>query len=111
MKEMLGKKVEVHIDRPLGSKHPKYGNVYPLNYGYIPNTQAGDGEEVDAYVIGEFNPVEKYTGTVIAIIHRKNDNEDKLVVTKDTDKYNKDHIYALTEFQERYFDSEIITLR
>lgn len=110
MKEILGKKVEVHIDRPLGSKHPKYGNIYPINYGYIPKTQAGDGEEIDAYVVGEFDPINTFKGTVIAVIHRNDDNEDKLVVSKETNKYNKDHIYALTEFQERYFDSEIIML-
>lgn len=61
-KEFLGKKVEVIIDRPMGSKHPRWNFIYPINYGYIPNTLSGDGEELDAYVLGIFEPLEKYEG-------------------------------------------------
>lgn len=108
MEYYLGKRVKLIIDRPLGSKHPKYNFIYPLNYGYIPNTISGDNEEIDAYVIGEFNHLEKYEGYVLAIIKRKNDIEDKLVVCKDLNKYNKDQIKALVEFQERFFESTIL---
>ena len=104
-KEYLGQTVTVKIDRPFGSKHPKKGFIYPINYGYIPNTVSGDGEELDAYVLGVFEPVEEYTGKVIAIIHRINDNDDKLVVSNK--EYTDDQIRALTEFQEAYFESEI----
>ena len=45
-KEYLGKIVDVNIDRPMGSRHPKHGFIYPVNYGYIPNTVSGDGEEL-----------------------------------------------------------------
>ena len=55
----IGKIVDVYIDRPLGSKHPKHGFIYPVNYGYIPNTISGDGEELDAYLVGEFEPIKK----------------------------------------------------
>ena len=50
-RQYLGKEVDVKMDRPMGSKHPKWGFVYPVNYGYIPNTISGDGEELDAYVL------------------------------------------------------------
>lgn len=109
MDKYLGEKVNVIMDRPLGSNHPKYNYVYTLNYGYIPNTLSGDGEEIDAYVIGEFEPLESFTGYVVALIKRENDIEDKLVVCKDLNKYNKDQIYSLVEFQERFFKSRIIT--
>jgi inorganic pyrophosphatase len=108
MHEYLNKKVKVFVDRPLASKHPKHEMYYPLNYGYIPNTISGDGEEVDAYIIGEFQPLKEFEGTVIAIVHRKNDIEDKLVVSKHLSKYSREQIQALIEFQERFFDSEII---
>ena len=52
--EFLNKKVTVKMDRPMGSKHPKHGFIYPVNYGYIPNTLSGDFEELDAYVLGVF---------------------------------------------------------
>lgn len=44
--------VSVVMDRPLGCKYPKYGFIYPVIYGYVPNTVSGDGEELDAYVLG-----------------------------------------------------------
>lgn len=108
MYHYLNRKVKVIIDRPLASKHPEHEIYYPINYGYIPDTMAGDGEEIDAYIIGEFIPLKEFDGIVTAIIHRKNDVEDKLVVSKDSHKYSKEQIQALVEFQERFFDSEII---
>ncbi len=103
----IGKIVNVVMDRPLGSRHPKHGFIYPVNYGYIPGTVSGDGEELDAYVLGEHSPLENFTGVVVAIIHRTNDNDDKLVVMKKGRNYTDDQIRALTEFQEQYFESVI----
>lgn len=107
-KDFLGKIVKVKMDRPLGSKHPKHGFVYTVNYGYIPNTVSGDGEELDAYVLGEFTPLDTYEGEVKAIIHRTNDDDDKLVVMPKDKNYSDEQIRALTEFQERFFESKII---
>ena len=104
----LGKEVTVKIDRQLGSRHPKHGFMYMLNYGFIPNTISGDGEELDAYLVGEFEPVEESKGKVIAVIHRTNDDDDKLVVSKDGKEYSDDAIRAMTEFQEQFFESVII---
>jgi inorganic pyrophosphatase len=106
--EYIGKTVTAVIDRPFGTKHPKHGFIYPLNYGYIPNTLSGDGEELDCYILGEFEPLNSYTGKCIAIIHRIDDNDDKLVIVKDGKNYTNDQIAALTEFQEQFFKSEII---
>ena len=100
--------VNVKMDRPFGSKHPKHGFIYPVNYGYIPNTISGDGEELDAYVLGVFKPVDEFNGRCIAIIRRLNDNDDKLIVVPDGKNYSDDAIDALTEFQEQYFEHEII---
>lgn len=106
-KDYLGKFVKVKIDRPLGSRHPNYHYVYPINYGYIEDTISGDGEELDAYILGENRSVEEFSGRVIAIIHRTNDNDDKLVVAKGGQNYSDDQIRALTHFQEKWFQSEI----
>jgi len=105
----LGKKIKIKIDRPLGSKHPNHELIYPINYGYIEKTVSGDGDEIDVYVLGEFEPLSEYEGIVIGVIKRANDKEDKLVVAKTLNSYNKEQIKALTEFQERFFESEIIT--
>ena len=106
--DYLDKALEVKIDRPLGSKHPKHGFIYPVNYGYIPGTVSGDGEELDCYVLGVFEPIEKFRGKCIAIIHRTNDNDDKLVVVPEEVNYSDDAIEALVEFQEKYFEHVII---
>ena len=45
---------------------------------------------------------------VIAIIHRTNDNDDKLVVMEKGRNYTDEQIRALTEFQEQWFESVII---
>ena len=107
-KPYIGKLVEVKIDRPMGSKHPKYGFIYPVNYGYVPNTISGDGEELDCYVLGVFEPLDKFKGKCIAVIHRINDNDDKLIIVPEKKNYSDDAIRALTEFQERFFESIII---
>ena len=107
-KEYLGRIVTVKMDRQMGSAHPKHGFIYPVNYGFIPNTVSGDGEELDAYVLGEFKPLDEFEGKVVAIIHRTNDNDDKLVVCADGKNYSDEQIDALTEFQERFFEHIII---
>ena len=105
VKDYLEKEVEIKIDRP---RHPKHGFIHMINYGFIPNTVSGDGEELDAYLLGEYESVEESKGKVIAIIHRTNDDDDKLIVSKEGKDYSDDAIRALTEFQEKYFDSVII---
>lgn len=106
--DYLGKIIKIKIDRPFGSNHPKHGFIYPVNYGYIPNTISGDGEELDAYLLGVFKSVDEYEGKCIAIIHRTNDNDDKLVIVPIGKEYSDDAINALTEFQEQYFEHVII---
>ena len=76
-KYYLQKEVTIKIDRKIGSKHPKWGFVYPINYGFVPDTINADGEELDAYLLGVFK------------------------------EYDDKQIRALTEFQERYFESVI----
>ena len=107
-RDYIGKIVDVVMDRPLGTKHPKHGFIYEVNYGYIPNTISGDGEELDAYVLGQHKPLERFTGQVIAIIHRTNDDDDKLIVVEEGKNYTDEQIRALTEFQEQWFESVII---
>lgn len=94
------------IDRELGSKHPNFEMIYPINYGYVEGIIAGDGEEQDCYILGVDYPVKEYRGTVIAIIKRLNDNEDKWVVSNTP--FTREEIKKLTHFQEQYFEIEII---
>ena len=96
------------MDRPLGSKHPDWDLIYEVNYGYVPNTISGDGEELDCYVLGVNKPLDNFTGKCIAIIHRTNDNDDKLIIVPDGMNFTDEEIRNLTNFQEKYFKSIII---
>jgi inorganic pyrophosphatase len=100
--------IEVKIDRPLGSKHPKWGFEYPINYGYIPNTKSGDGEEIDVYVLGADEPIDEFEGKVIGMIHRIDEDDDKLIVTDGRHYYTEEEIRQMTNFQEKFFKSEIL---
>lgn len=104
----LNKIVSVKIDRPIGSRHPKYDYIYPVNYGYVPNTISGDGEELDCYVLGVFEPLKEFDGKCIALIHRVNDNDDKLIIVPKDRKMDNKEIEALIEFQERFFKHQLI---
>lgn len=104
----LGQLVTAHIDRPLGARHPTHGFIYLLNYGNVPGVLAPDGEERDVYVLGEFEPLVTFTGRCIAVIHRLDDDDDKLVLVQDGKNYSDEQISALTEFQERFFHAVIL---
>jgi len=105
---LLGQRVRVVIDRPQGSRHPEHGFVYPVNYGYVPGTLAPDGEEIDAYVLGVEGSLLEFTGRCIALIHRLDDDDDKLVIVPDGLTLPDDAIRAQVHFQEQFFPSEII---
>ena len=105
----IGKTVKVIIDRPMYSKHPEYEeSTYPINYGYVPNTISGDGKELDCFILGVDEPLNEFEGECIAVIHRLNDDDDKLVVVPTGQKYTDEEIREKTYFQEQYFESEII---
>lgn len=105
---MREKTVIVVVDRPLGSVHPRHPDLrYPVNYGYVPGVPAGDGEEQDAYILGLDKPVERFTGRLIAVVHRANDVEDKWVVAPEGRRYSLTEIADALRFQERYFQTEI----
>ena len=53
---------------------------YPINYGYVEGIMAPDGEEQDAYILGVDKAIDKFTGKIIAIVHRNDDVEEKWIV-------------------------------
>ncbi|MBR5632759.1 MAG: inorganic diphosphatase, partial [Clostridia bacterium] len=81
------------MDRPIGTVHPKHPEIiYPLNYGYIDGVLGGDGEELDVYLLGVDTKVEKYTARIIGVVHRSDDEEDKLVAAPEGKTYTADEI-------------------
>jgi inorganic pyrophosphatase len=104
----LGKKVQVIVDRPLGSRHPKHGFLYEANYGYLPSTKAPDGEELDAYFLGADVPLQSAEGVCIAVIHRHNDDDSKLVAVPEGAQMTDEEIERRVQFQEQWFEHSIL---
>ena len=111
-KSFLGKTVVIGIDRPIGYVHKKekYSLTYPINYGYIPGVLGGDDEELDVYLLGVNEPVSEYECEIIAIAHRHNDIEDKLIGAPVGVKFTKEEIETSIHFQEQYYDTEVEVL-
>lgn len=107
----MRKTVTVAVDRPLGSHHPEYPDLYyPVNYGYIKGTVSPDGEEQDVYILGVDEPLKEFVGEIIAKIHRDDDIEEKWVAAPHGLTLTKDEIEKQTYFQEKYFKSTVILL-
>ena len=99
-------RITARIDRPLGSAHPRHPDmIYPVNYGEVVGVLAPDGAWQDAYVLGVDVPVESFTGRRIAVIHRRDDVEDKWVLAPDGMTFTAEEIMAAVHFQEQYFDA------
>lgn len=108
VKSYLGKTVNIKIDRPVGSEHPKHPDlIYPINYGYIPGILGGDGEELDVYLLGVDEPVTEYKAKIIGIVHRENDVEDKLVAAPVNLSFTKEEIEQSVKFQEQYYKTTV----
>lgn len=106
---MIGNKVKVIIDRPLGTYHPKHKDIfYSVNYGYVEGVIAPNGEEQDAYVLGVDKPLKEFEGVILAIIHRINDVEDKWIVVPEGIVFTQEEIKKQVEFQEKFFNYEIV---
>ena len=107
VKSFLGKTVKMKTDRPLGyvKNGEGYSMTYPVNYGYIPEVFSADGEELDVYLLGVNEPVEEYTARVIAVAHRRDDNEDKLIAAPEGMSFTKEEIETQIHFQEQFFDT------
>ena len=107
--QWVGRSLVVTVDRQIGSKHPTNASIeYELTYGFVPGTPAADGHEIDAHIVGVLEPVYSFSGQCIAIIHRHDDVEDKLIVALIGQNFSDEDILRLTNFQERFFKSSLI---
>jgi inorganic pyrophosphatase len=67
------------VDRPKGTAHPRFPTmIYPLDYGYLEGTVAGDGHEIDCW-IGSL-PERTVVGVVLTVDLLKRDVEAKLLL-------------------------------
>lgn len=72
-------KTKIVIDRPKGSRHPRFPNIiYKVDYGYLENTSSMDNDGIDVWV-GSMN--DKKIDAVMCIVDlMKNDSEIKILI-------------------------------
>ena len=69
----------VSIDRPKGSKHPRYPEyIYPLDYGYLEGTSSQDGGGIDVW-LGSGDK-KHLSGILVIIDPIKKDSEIKVLL-------------------------------
>ena len=109
VQSFMGKTVTVEIDRPIGFVHHTKGVTlhYTVNYGFLPGIIGGDGEEQDVYVLGVEEPLARFTGRIIGVIRRSDDNEDKLVAAPEAMVLYREDIVGAVYFVEKYFESTV----
>lgn len=108
-KTFLGKKVKLKFDQPVGSSYaPHKIESYPINYGYVPGVLAPDGDDLDAYLLNVFKPLEEAEGICIAIIHRLEDDDDKLIVVPEGTELSDEEIIKQVSFQEHLYKGVVI---
>ena len=77
--EKLVHENEIIIDRPKGTRHPKYNKmVYVADYGYIKNTKSMDDGGIDIFVGSD--PGKKIDAIICTIDLLKNDSEIKILL-------------------------------
>jgi inorganic pyrophosphatase len=70
---------KIIIDRPRGERHPRYPEyIYPLDYGYIEDTTASDGDGIDVWMGSHRSKT--LTGILCTFDKIKRDAEIKLLI-------------------------------
>ena len=88
---------QIVIDRPKGSSHPSFlGISYPVDNGYLKNTQSIDSSGVDIWVgsLGEKNVV----GVLCTVDLFKRDTELKIIY--DCSEYEIQAIRSMVDFEQ-----------
>ncbi|MEI6296714.1 MAG: inorganic diphosphatase [bacterium] len=105
----LGKKVKLEFDQQVGSSYAPHGiDSYPINYGYVPGVLAPDRDDLDAYLLNVFVPLKEAEGVCIAIIHRLEDDDDKLIVVPEGTQLTDEEIIKQVAFQEHLYKGVVV---
>ena len=93
------------IERPRGSAHPRYADsIYPLDYGYLKNSRASDGAELDIWIgSGARQGVQ---GVLCCVDLAKRDAEIKLLIG-----CRPDEVEAALNFCNRDAMRSVLVLR
>lgn len=103
--------VYFHVTNDKGTPDVLFKEItYHVDEGLIDNYFIQNGEKKQCYIIGLEEGSEKKCGRLIAYVHRKDDIEDRYVISTSKTPYSKEEIAALIAYKEQYFDSKIFML-
>lgn len=105
----LGKNVTVIVDRPYGSLDLRSDGEMTCNCGYVqqPVTME-DNDDIEARIVGIYEPRESFTGTVIGIIYHKEDSHMHLIVAPPAWTINRNEIITQIGMVEQYYHTRMI---
>lgn len=85
---------QVVIERPKGSAHPRFPDmIYPLDYGYLDGTIAGDGDGIDVWV-GSESDLYRATAVICTVDRGKRDAEIKVLLNCSLDEMRLIHQFV-----------------
>ena len=73
----------VCVERPVREPHPDHPTIiYPIDYGYIPGTEATDGQAVDCFIgsAPSSSAASGLVGLILTTDYREGDREAKLLI-------------------------------
>jgi inorganic pyrophosphatase len=91
---------KIVIDRPKGSKHPKFTEtVYKVDYGYLEDTRSADGAKIDVFMGTDGD--RKISGVAVTIDLYKRDSEILVLVgCTDSEKEKiQEHLIKFENYQ------------
>lgn len=106
--EFIDKTVRIEISKTKPQKVNKLQNIYPINCGYVPDVLDGDGKKIECYIVGIDKQINEFTGKCIAVLHKFDNTEDKLIVAPNDQNYSDNQIRDILKFQEKNYLNEII---
>lgn len=106
--KMIDKTVTVKIDHPIGSQAENGKFAYLTHFGHCEADEKLETQNLECYVLGAFDDMEAFTGKCRGLVRRVEDNHYILIVTPENKTYSYEQIQALTEYQERFYDSKIV---
>ncbi len=98
-----GSKAKYEVDKPSGLLrldrvlHAAF--YYPINYGFIPQTYAGDGDPLDILVLSQidFEPLSIVTAKVIGVMRMIDKGDDDKIIAVCANDISVSHINSLEE--------------
>ncbi len=96
---------KIVLDRPKGSRHPRYTNIiFPLDYGYLEGTSGGDGDGIDIWCGTAGH--RRLTAIACTVDMVKKDTEIKLIIG-----CTDEEIGIIEDFHNGPYQSAIIIKR